>query len=301
MKKSIILALLLVLVIELLGGCSFPGKGVKPPVTTPGTGAPGEQAPSDPSLPQPSFPKGETGGQKKSSTDGVLIGKGKMPAGEILPWAESYLGTYGVYQKNFGNYRVYLIAAGEKPTGGYSVEIDQVGLTPGPGGTGGAGGGNRWIIDVVFKEPPPGAIVTQALTYPYELVAVPADGNEVVIREVRGTRVRTLPIVSSEFVDTSKYIRVEAPLPGSLIRSPVLIMGKAQVFEATLIVVIEDGHNELARQVVTATAGAPEWGEFSVRLPFARPTNQYGTIIVYTESAKDGSIEHKVTLPVRFD
>jgi len=276
LKKNTPLILLLVMIIGLPVGCSLQSK-------TP--------------------PKGDqpTGDQKKSMSEGVLIGREKMPAGEILPWADSYFRTPGVYHKSFGNYRVYLIAAGEKPTGGHSVEIDQVALTPGSGGTGGTGAVNRWIIDVVFKEPPPGAIVTQVLTYPYQLVAVPDDGNEVVIREVKGTGVKTMPIVTTELVETSKHIQVEAPLPGSLIRSPVLIKGKAQVFEATLMVVIEDGHNELARQVVTATAGAPEWGDFSVNLPFARPTSKYGAIIIYTESARDGSIDQKVTLPVRFE
>lgn len=56
----------------------------------------------------------------------------------------------------------YLVAFwGEKPTGGYSVEITSV-----------RSDGGRVGIQLYLKDPPPDAMVTQALTYPYAAAVV---------------------------------------------------------------------------------------------------------------------------------
>ena len=52
---------------------------------------------------------------------------------------------------------IYLISYwGEKPTGGYSLAIESARLE-----------GDRVTVRLKLKEPPPDAMVTQALTYPY--------------------------------------------------------------------------------------------------------------------------------------
>jgi PrcB C-terminal len=45
---------------------------------------------------------------------------------------------------------------GEKPTGGYSLAVESARLE-----------GDRVTVQLLLKEPPPDALVTQALTYPY--------------------------------------------------------------------------------------------------------------------------------------
>ena len=56
----------------------------------------------------------------------------------------------------------YLISHwGEQPTGGYSLTIESAHLR-----------GDRVTVGLALEEPPPDAIVTQALTYPYAVAVV---------------------------------------------------------------------------------------------------------------------------------
>ena len=50
---------------------------------------------------------------------------------------------------------------GRKPTGGYSLAVESARLE-----------GNAVTVTLALKEPPPDAMVTQALTYPYAVAAV---------------------------------------------------------------------------------------------------------------------------------
>jgi hypothetical protein len=58
--------------------------------------------------------------------------------------------------------QTYLISYwGEKPTGGYSLTVESARLR-----------GNRVTVRLTLEEPPPDAILTQALTYPYVVAVV---------------------------------------------------------------------------------------------------------------------------------
>lgn len=73
----------------------------------------------------------------------------------------------------------YLVAFwGEKPTGGYSVEITSV-----------RSDGDQVGIQLSLKDPPPDAMVTQALTYPYAAAVVrnvDLTDKEVILRDQGG-------------------------------------------------------------------------------------------------------------------
>ncbi len=56
---------------------------------------------------------------------------------------------------------------GEKPTGGYGIEITQVSLR-----------GSTLTVEAGVTVPPKDAMVTQALTYPFDAVWIPADRLE---------------------------------------------------------------------------------------------------------------------------
>lgn len=64
--------------------------------------------------------------------------------------------------------RYLVVAAGERPTGGYSVQFRSVRRE-----------GGAWVVEAAVQGPPPGAMVTQAITYPRRAVALPDDGNPV--------------------------------------------------------------------------------------------------------------------------
>lgn len=56
---------------------------------------------------------------------------------------------------DFGRSSIVVVAAGERPTGGYRVEVVRA-----------VKESNKWVIEFVVHPPTPDAFVTQALTYP---------------------------------------------------------------------------------------------------------------------------------------
>lgn len=77
------------------------------------------------------------------------------------------------------------------------------------------------------------------------------------------------------------------------------ITGEGQIFEANFGWVVEDGHNELANGFQMTSAGAPEWGSFSfdVKVAKDRP-NSTLHLVLYETSAKDGSRQHELPVPL---
>lgn len=75
------------------------------------------------------------------------------------------------------------------------------------------------------------------------------------------------------------------------------VSGQAQIFEATLSWVVEDGHNELKKGFTTTSAGAPEWGDFTfnVEVTKTRP-NSTLHLIIFESSAKDGSRQYELPI-----
>lgn len=77
-----------------------------------------------------------------------------------------------------------------------------------------------------------------------------------------------------------------------------LVQGKAQVFEASFGWVVEDGHSELAMGHQMTDAGAPEWGNFSFHIMAAPKPNATLHLILFEVSAKDGSRQHELAIPL---
>lgn len=78
-----------------------------------------------------------------------------------------------------------------------------------------------------------------------------------------------------------------------------LVTGKAQIFEANLSWIVEDGHNELRKGFATADAGAPEWGNFRFTVDVKKEReNSTLTLILFESSAKDGSPQHQLYIPL---
>lgn len=94
-------------------------------------------------------------------------------------------------------------------------------------------------------------------------------------------------------------IVVRRPQPGEQVTSPVVIVGDADVFEATLSIRILDAEGvELAASFTTASCGSGCRGEFSTEVFFFTPQRQDGIIEVFESSAEDGSQVHLVQIPV---
>ena len=81
-------------------------------------------------------------------------------------------------------------------------------------------------------------------------------------------------------------IVVDSPEDGASVSSPVTISGTASVFEGTVQLRILDANGEeVARTFTTASAGAPERGDFSEQVEFAVDEAQEGVIEAFEENA----------------
>lgn len=77
------------------------------------------------------------------------------------------------------------------------------------------------------------------------------------------------------------------------------VKGEAQVWEANINWVVEDGHNELKSGFTTTDAGAPEWGNFDFTIDIEKKEDfSTLTLILFEVSAKDGSRTHELPIPL---
>jgi LysM repeat protein len=102
---------------------------------------------------------------------------------------------------------------------------------------------------------------------------------------------------------TSTNIAVFQPLPGTRIAPGQQMTGIARAFEAGVLYQIRDAADQVVtgEKAFTASEGGPAFGSFQVQLQFDRtPSTQSGTLMVYTRSARDGSIQDLVEVNVLF-
>ena len=107
--------------------------------------------------------------------------------------------------------------------------------------------------------------------------------------------------------DKSEYfendlIQIESPTQNTTIKDPVLISGKADVFEANVRVRIKDENkNILADDFITASGWMGELYPFEKEISYNPPTSQNGIIEVFEENVKNGNEINKVIIPVVFE
>jgi germination protein M len=107
------------------------------------------------------------------------------------------------------------------------------------------------------------------------------------------------PPTVSTLEEALPAIVVESPAPGATVTSPLAIRGTANTFEATFMVELRPEQGEpLYKNFVTATSGNGTRGTFEKTLDFAVDREQPGTLVVYENSAEDGSVMNEVQIPV---
>lgn len=96
-------------------------------------------------------------------------------------------------------------------------------------------------------------------------------------------------------------IWVTHPTPNQVASVPLLIKGSARVFEAAVSArLLDDKGNILAESHATATAGAPDRGDFEMSVKFTPPAEGHGVLEVYWASPKDGSMLDVVSVPLQW-
>ncbi|PWW08551.1 immunoglobulin-like protein involved in spore germination [Paenibacillus cellulosilyticus] len=101
-------------------------------------------------------------------------------------------------------------------------------------------------------------------------------------------------------VAKNEAFRIYAPAEDAVVGTTFKVTGEARVFEAAFSYSFEDGHNVLVEGHVMADQGAPEWGKFEFEVTFKEATSPFGILVIYENSAKDGSRIHQLEIPVQF-
>ena len=112
--------------------------------------------------------------------------------------------------------------------------------------------------------------------------------------------VASTPAASPSVPTSAKgAITLKMPAVNAKLTSPVTISGDASVFEAALAWRITDTAGRvIVEGFTTASLGAPGRGTFSVSASYTVPAETVAFIEVFSRSAKDGSIDEIVRIPV---
>lgn len=116
---------------------------------------------------------------------------------DLISWYQANHKTGGVHFKNHDESAYILAAAGEKPTGGYGIDIAGVYLE-GPG---------KVLVEADVTSPDPGMMVIQVITYPSVLIRV--DGLEVL--EARGVFSEKSDVITGQIGETLKEMGKAIP------------------------------------------------------------------------------------------
>lgn len=98
-------------------------------------------------------------------------------------------------------------------------------------------------------------------------------------------------------------IVVQFPKPGDTVSFPFKAYGKARVFESQFNWRLQDSNGKVIGQG-TATANSPDmgkYGPFEIEVGFAETNGNSATLEVFDFSAKDGSEQDLVSVPVKIE
>lgn len=96
-------------------------------------------------------------------------------------------------------------------------------------------------------------------------------------------------------------IDLDDPIAGTAIDHPLRLVGRASAFEGTVQVSVfrRGSTTPLGEGFVTGSSG-PELGPFDGFVSWANPGGGWGSVVLYTASAEDGTVEQAVAIPVGF-
>ena len=108
------------------------------------------------------------------------------------------------------------------------------------------------------------------------------------------------PQTRADYEELSPAILIEWPAVGDTSKSPLVVKGTANVFEAVFQVQILDSAGKIiVKKTVSASAGTGTRGTFSAVVPFST-SSATGTLKAFSLSPKDGKPENVVTVPLTF-
>lgn len=197
-----------------------------------------------------------------------------------------------VQEKMYSGYRFVLITEGRKPSGGYSVEVEEVVKQP-----------DKLLIKVTTTVPEEKKAVDPVITTPFDLIVV--EDNELPLEfiDVNDPDKYFMKLLGMETIDrpivaSSEWIKIFSPEPGKIIDTAFYVEGIASVFEGTVSYELLTADNNVLHKGYT-TAAMGDWGYFKEKIPVPTNLEEGGLILqLYSVSAKDGSKMFTVDIPL---
>ncbi len=110
------------------------------------------------------------------------------------------------------------------------------------------------------------------------------------------------PQTRADYERVTPAILVESVAPGDTVTSPLQLTGTANTFEATFMATITGWDGRIVfEDFVTAASGSGTRGAFDVTLPFEVDEPGLGALIVWEQSAEDGSQINLVEIPLTIE
>ncbi|MTI82636.1 MAG: protease complex subunit PrcB family protein [Firmicutes bacterium] len=211
---------------------------------------------------------------------------------EIVNWIEFSKELPLVQEKRYDGKRFVLITEGMKPTGGYSLDVEEVDILE-----------EELVIRVKSTKPGENDYVTQAITYPYDLIVVEnkelplkfidVDDEDRYFMNLLGIDAINKPIVAA-----SNWIKVFKPQPNEQVAGTFKLAGIANVFEGTVSYELITEKGDVLHSSFT-TAAMGDWAYFEEEIQVPGDVGNNGILLeLYSESMKDGSKMFEVTIPL---
>ncbi len=202
------------------------------------------------------------------------------------------------HAREYGDSMYIYVGWGEKPTGGYSVEITGVEHN----------GNGELVVKALFRAPSPDEMVTQVITYPYDLTAVEKTDADIRIEPQGDDAPRLILTITGAdpvrpIVDGSRSIKLFEPEPGKRVSPGFRVSGIASVFEGTVNFRVLNEADEVIDESFTTAADGINWGYFSFE-PDIRDKAVDGEQIsleLFSIDAKDGEEINKFRIPLIYD
>lgn len=114
------------------------------------------------------------------------------------------------------------------------------------------------------------------------------DGTPVEVQTSQGELVGR-PVDRADYRDFQAMVSVDTPAHGGPGANPLRVTGEAAVFEATFAYALTDNDGLLLAEGHAMTAEGNTWAPFDFTIEYVVDEPQLGALIVWVDSAKDGS------------
>lgn len=216
---------------------------------------------------------------------------GELPE-EITAWIDYSREIPCVQEKYHNGHRYVLVTEGMKPTGGYGVEVEEVVERE-----------DKLELVVRSYAPKPGQMVTEALTYPYDLIILENKELPLAFTDVDDPDRYFMNLIDMETIDKpiaagSEWIKVFSPAPGEEVAGTINLTGIANVFEGTVSYELLADNGEVLDSGFTMAAMG-DWAYFREEIPVPEEAGSGPlTLQLYSVSMKDGSKMFVVEIPL---